>query len=102
MFISQVTDISSHSKLNVTIAPMVVSGLESYAHWMDICSAVTLPSYHVQISVSKTKKYSNCYVKISTNTRRKNVQDVSMSVLTARRRESTKRGQLLTSTCAPM
>ena len=102
MPISQVIDISSRLRLNVTIAPMVVSGLENYAHWINICSAVTSPSYHVQISVRETEKYSNCYVKISTNTTRKNVQDVSMSVLTARRQESTKRGQLLTFRHAPM
>ena len=94
--------ISNHLKLNVTIPPMVVSGLENYAHWINICSAVTSPSYHVQISVRKVKKYSNCYVKILTNTRRKNVQDVGMSVLTAMRQESTKREQLLTLRYAPM
>ena len=92
--ISQVMELSSHLKLNVTIVPMVVSGLENYAHCINMCYAVTSPSYHVQTSVRKMEKYANCHVKISTNTGGKNVQDVSMSVLTARRQESTKRGQL--------
>ena len=73
---------------------MVVSGLENYAHWINICSAVTSPSYNVQISVRKVKKYTSFYVKILKNTT-KNVQDDSMSVHTAWRQESTKRGQLL-------
>ena len=33
----QVIDTSSHLKLNATIRPMVVSGLENYAHWINIC-----------------------------------------------------------------
>jgi hypothetical protein len=64
---------------------VAVSGLKSYAHWMSTWQAVASLSYHALMNAITGLKWSSYFVKTWRNTRKRSVQDASMSVLTARK-----------------
>ena len=89
--IPQVSDTSFHLKLNVTIHPMAVSGLESYAHWMSTWLVVASLSYHALTNAIMVTRWYNYFVKTCRHIKMTNVHDDSMSALTVMRLGSTGR-----------